>query len=144
MHRAYTKKMRPPASCTPALLMWKNVASQGAVRSQTTPMQMAAAAVVTMTTCSEWGSSVLAIRPNASSTFCGPSSARKVTTMSAKLRLLMPTIMTERREAIADACLVMRVRRCARHQGACMIDCVSRWYWRFTTAPGGAVRSHAR
>ena len=117
MHRAYTKKISPPASCTPASLMWKNVVSQGAVRSQMTPMQIAAAEVVRMTRRSERGSSVLAIRPNASSTFCGPSSARKVTTMSAKLRLLMATIMTECREATGDACLVMRVQVCARHRG---------------------------
>jgi hypothetical protein len=26
----------------------------------------------------------------------------------------------------------------------CKVEAVSRWYWRFTTAPGGAVRSHAR
>src|SRR2546421_838445 len=110
MHRAYTKKISPPASCTPASLMWKNVASQGADRSQATPTQMAAAAVVTITTRSEWGSSALAIRPNASSTFCGPSSARKVTRMSAKLRLLMATIMTERPEAISVAWLVHRVQ----------------------------------
>jgi DNA-binding GntR family transcriptional regulator len=27
---------------------------------------------------------------------------------------------------------------------ACKVISVSRWYWRFTTAPGGAARNHAR
>ena len=31
-----------------------------------------------------------------------------------------------------------------RARGTCKVDLMSRWHWRFTTAPGGAVRNHAR
>ncbi len=73
--------------------MWKNVASQGAVSAQTVPTTAAVTAVAAATRRSERMSSDRATRANASSTFCGPSSARKVTTMSARLRLTMSMMM---------------------------------------------------
>ena len=46
-----------------------------------------AVAAATMRT--EWSSSVRASRPNDSSTFCGPNSAKNVMNVSARLRLSM-------------------------------------------------------
>ena len=69
--------------------MWKNVASQGAVRAQTRPMPADATAAITATSRTDWASSVWAMRANDSSIFCGPMIDRNKASMSARLRLVM-------------------------------------------------------
>ena len=80
---------RPAARSGSAAPMWKNVATQGAVSAQSAPMTAAVAAVAAATVRTERSSSVRDSRPNDSSTFCGPISARNVTNVSARLRLSM-------------------------------------------------------
>jgi len=79
----------PAASARAPGLMWKNVASQGAVIAQRVPTMAAVTAVAMATRRSERTSRTRASRANDSSTFCGPSSARNVTNVSARLRLTM-------------------------------------------------------
>ena len=73
--------------------MWKNDASQGAVSAHSAPTMAAVKEVAVTTMRIARASRVREIRANESSTFCGPSSARKVTKVSARLRLTMSMIM---------------------------------------------------
>ena len=80
---------RPAARSSSGEPMWKNVVTQGAVSAQTAPMIAAVDAVAAATVRTEWSSSVRDSRPNDSSTFCGPNSAKNVMNVSARLRLSM-------------------------------------------------------
>lgn len=83
----------PEAIARAGVVMWKKVASQGAVSAHRVPTTAAVNAVATATRRSERTSRVRAIRANESNTFCGPSNARNVTNVSARLRLAMIMMM---------------------------------------------------